>query len=120
MVNIWKHGKYVDLWSLVHFLAGFLLGGLFYFLGTTFLWALAYSLILMLIWEIFEAATRIIEPSLNVVFDVLMGLAGFFLAALIYFYYQINFSLPLNLTVLAFALILALWGFLDFLKRGYR
>jgi hypothetical protein len=119
-MEIWKHGKFVDLWSVVHLLAGFLLGGLFYLLGSQFLWSLIFALSIMLLWEVFELATGIIEESLNVIMDIIIGLAGFLLASWLYFLYGAPLDLSLNLTVLASTVTLALWGFIDFLKRGYR
>lgn len=119
-MDIWKHGKFIDLWSLVHFLSGYLLGDLFYLLGSSFVWSLVFSLMIIVIWELFELAAKIIEPSLNVIFDILIGLAGFFLSALIYFYLDLNFDLSLNIAVLILTLVIALWGLIDFWQRGYR
>ena len=117
-MNIWKHGKYLDLWSLVHFLSGFLLSGLFFWLGFSFIWALAYSTLLLILWEAFEFIIKIIEPSVNVTVDILIGLAGFFIAAWFYFL-RGEFDISMYLAVVSMTLALSLWGFLDFLKRGF-
>lgn len=119
-MDFWKHGKYVDAWSAVHCLSGFLLGGAFYWLGTSFFWSFVFSMLILLLWEGFEAATKIIEPSINVGVDILIGLFGYFLAAYLYYTRGMEFDSSLYLTVLAATAILALWGFVDFLKRGYR
>lgn len=119
-MDIWKHGKYADAWSVVHFLAGFLLSASFYWLGASFVSTLAFSILLMAVWEIFEWATGIIEPSPNVGFDIFIGLAGFILAALLYFWQGLTLNPSVFFTLLALTLLLALWGFVDFLKRGYR
>ncbi|OHB10225.1 MAG: hypothetical protein A3G05_01965 [Candidatus Zambryskibacteria bacterium RIFCSPLOWO2_12_FULL_45_14] len=118
-MDIWKHGKYLDLWSLVHFLSGFVFGGLFYWLGFGFVWAFIYSALLLILWEVFEFFIKIIEPSLNVAVDIFAGLVGFFLAAWLYFL-ETQFNLTLYLGIVALTLLLSLWGFLDFLKKGYR
>ena|SRR3989344_2277427 len=118
-MDIWKHGKYLDLWSFVHFLSGFVLGGLFYWLGFGFLWAFIYSALLLILWEVFEFFIKIIEPSVNVTVDIVIGLVGFFLAAWFYFL-KTGFDLPIYLGGVGLTLLLSLWGFLDFLKRGYR
>ena len=118
-MNIWKHGKYLDLWSLVHFLSGFLLCGLFYWLGLGFIWAFVYSTFLLILWEAFEFIIKIIEPSVNVTVDILIGLIGFFLAA--WFYFLSNkFDASIYLALVGITFAISLWGFLDFLKRGYR
>ncbi len=118
-MDIWKHGKYLDLWSVVHFLSGFVLGGFFYWLGAGFLSALIYSTALLILWEVFEFFIKIIEPSANVVVDVLVGLGGFFLAAFFYFL-KAEFNPYFYLAIVGLTLALSLWGFIDFLKKGYR
>jgi hypothetical protein len=118
-MDIWKHGKYLDLWSLIHFLSGFILCGLLYYLGFSFFWAFMYSALLLILWEVFEFFIKIIEPSVNVVMDIIFGLVGFFLAAWFYFL-RTEFDISLYLTVLGITIVLSLWGFLDFLKKGYR
>jgi hypothetical protein len=118
-MSIWKNGKPIDLWSLVHFFSGFLLGGLFYWLGTEFLYALGLTLFLLVLWEGFEYATRIIEPIPNVAADIIIGLTGFFIASWLY-HSQITFDPGIYLTLLATNIILGIWGFLDFTKRGSR
>jgi len=118
-MDVWKHGKYLDLWSLVHFLSGFVLGGFFYWLEFGFWWAFIYSALLLILWEVFEFFIKIIEASWNVTVDILVGLGGFFLAA--WFYYsRSEFNLYLYLAVVTATMALALWGFLDYLKKGYR
>ena len=118
-MDIWKHGKYLDLWSLVHFLSGFVLGGLFYWLGFDLMWAFIYSTLLLILWEVFEFFIKIIEPSVNVTLDILVGIIGFFAAAWLYFI-ATKFNLSLYLGVVGLTILFSLWGFLDFLKRGYR
>ena len=118
-MDVWKHGKYFDTWSIVHFLSGFLLAGIFYRIGYEFMRALLFSALILLAWEVFEWVIKIIEPSTNVVADIVIGLAGFFAGA--YIYYEMNRSFELyHFTPLALVVILSLWGFMDFLKRGYR
>ncbi|MFZ2763742.1 MAG: hypothetical protein WAX80_01745 [Minisyncoccia bacterium] len=118
-MDIWKHGKYLDLWSLVHFLSGFVLCGFFYWLELSFLWAFIYSALLLVLWEVFEFFIKIIEPSWNVTVDILVGLLGFFLAAWLYFL-RSEFDTSIYLAVVLATITLALWGFLDYLKKGYR
>ncbi len=117
-MDIWRHGKYLDLWSLVHFLSGFLLCGLFYWLGVSFLWTLIISTALLVLWEVFEFIIKIIERSVNVVVDIIVGLLGFFLAAWLYFF-KPGFDPYLFSSIATFTFFLALWGFLNFLKKGY-
>lgn len=119
-MDIWKHGRYVDLWSLVHVLSGALLGSGLFGLGYGLMTVIVLSLFLLAAWEVFEWAVRIIEPSPNVLVDMLAGALG--MGAACYWHYALanGFSVP-QFTVLLFAtLALALWGFLDFHFHGYR
>lgn len=118
-MDIWKHGTYVDTWSIVHFASGFLLSGAFFAFGYDFTVALIASLLLLLLWEVFEWVIKIIEPSINVLVDIMIGLAGFFVGS--YLYYQTGIPFEVSFyTILIGTIILAAWGFLDFLKKGYR
>lgn len=119
-MDIWRHGRYVDLWSLVHFLSGVLLALGFYGLGFGFMAALMFSLILLIAWEVFEWAIRIIEPTPNVLIDIVIGALG--LGAGLWWHY--GFAQPFSpgaFTLLLIATLgLSLWGFIDFHFRGYR
>ena len=119
-MDFWKHGRYLDGWSVVHFLSGFVLGCLFYWLGLGFPSAFIASLACLFAWEGFEAAIKIIEPSPNVFVDVIVGILGFFLAAHLYFFGGAPFSPVLCFIALAATVILSFLGFRDYLKRGYR
>jgi uncharacterized membrane protein YeaQ/YmgE (transglycosylase-associated protein family) len=118
-MDIWKHGKYVDTWSVVHFLSGLLLVGFFYKIGYEFIPALVFSTLLLLAWEVFEWIIKIIEPSVNVMVDIVVGLAGFFVGAYLY-YVREAYSETLFYSALAVTVALAAWGLMDFLKKGYR
>ena len=119
-MDIWRHGRFFDLWSLVHFLSGVLLALGFYGLGFSLGATIAFSLALLIAWEVFEWAIRIIEPTPNVLIDVLIGLGG--LAAGIGWHYFLAqpFNPSLFIMLLVAALGLSLWGFIDFHFRGYR
>lgn len=117
-MDIWKHGTYVDTWSIVHFLSGFVLAGGFYFYEVPLVTALTISVFLLLLWEVFEWAIKIIEPSINVVVDIIIGFVGFVIGS--QFFYGIGLPLTYFYSALGLTIVLAAWGFLDFLKRGYR
>jgi len=118
-MDIWKHGIYVDTWSIVHFLSGFLLCGFLYKAGYGIILAGIFATLLLLAWEAFEWVLKIIEPSVNVAVDILIGLAGFALGAYLYYGTEQPFEASFY-PVLAVTVLMALWGFFDFLKRGYR
>jgi len=118
-MDIWKHGKYVDTWSIIHFFSGVLLAGVFYIFNYSFIEALIFSFVLLVAWEGFEWVISIIEPSVNVAVDLLVGMLGFLCGAYFYYMFQIPFSISFySVAFVTFAL--AAWGFIDFKQRGYR
>lgn len=117
-MDIWKHGTYVDTWSIVHFLSGFLLAGISLKLGLGIVTALLISTVLLVSWEAFEWLLKIIEPSMNVMMDIIIGIAGFFTGAYLMMNYQ-GFEWVFYVALVA-TVGLSLWGFFDFRKRGYR
>ena len=119
-MNTWKHGQYVDLWSLVHLLSGSLLCILLASLGLGFLLALLLVTALLCLWEVYEWLLKILEVPTNVAADLVIGMAGFLLAA--YWHYFLGNAFPLGV-VLALGILtalLSLWGFSDLVRRGYR
>lgn len=117
-MDIWKHGTYIDLWSVVHLLSGFILAGLFSFFEVSFVVAIIISIFILLLWEVFEEVTKIIEPSINVVIDIIIGFSGFLVGA--YMFYVLKQPAVYAVIAALCAVGLAAWGFFDFLKRGYR
>jgi hypothetical protein len=100
-------------------LSGFLLAGIFYSTSYTFVQALVAAFIALVAWEVFEWVLKIIEPSMNVLVDLVVGMLGFLCGAYLYYVVQIPFAISFYGAV-AITLSLAAWGFIDFLKRGYR
>ena len=116
-MNIWKRGKYFNMWSIVHFSSGVLLGGASYGLGLKFLWAAIISIALILVWEVIEWIIGIIEPSPDVFTDIVLGLVGFSLAAFYYYYLNKEFNLTALVTLFTLTLGLALWGLIHHLSK---
>jgi hypothetical protein len=78
--DIWREGKYLDLWSAVHFLSGASLGLGFYFLrflniGVT--GSIVIVFLLLVAYELWEAMVRIAETPQNRVLDVVVGMVSF-------------------------------------------
>lgn len=75
--DLWREGKWLDLWSVVHLLSGLSLG-----LGISYIdvGALASSLLVFLLltsYEMWEAMVRIEETPANRCMDVVVGMVGF-------------------------------------------
>ncbi|MBU2545271.1 hypothetical protein KKC65_02365 [Patescibacteria group bacterium] len=116
-VKIWSEGKCLDLWSVNHFLGGFLLGYVFVYLGFCFWIVFLGTLLFMSAWEIFEMTEGVEEYICNKLFDVVTGLAG-----LLVFYVLIlnidSYSLFL-LFIFSSTIFIALevWGYLAYRIR---
>lgn len=119
-MDTWKHGTFIDLWSLVHLLSGILLGVLFYAFGFSLSGSLLYASLLLIAWELYEWLIGILEPSVNVAVDLAIGLFGLGLSA--YWHYGLGMPFDYRITgTLGFLLMgLSVWGFIDFVRRGYR
>jgi hypothetical protein len=120
MIDIWQHGKYVDTWSIVHFFSGILLGMAIFLMGIEFVSALILILTLMFLWEGVEWFIGIVEPWRNVLGDLVTGTLGFLASAYYHYYLSFEFSGIIFYPLLVLTLALSLWGFFDYLKRGYR
>ena len=78
--DIWREGKWLDLWSVVHFLSGLSVAlGLSVFdfgLWPTFI----IATLLFIAYEMWEAVVKIEETPQNRFMDVIVGQASFLLA----------------------------------------
>jgi len=119
-MDIWKHGTYIDLWSIVHLLSGALLASVCYFLGFSFFWSAVITFALVVFWEWFEVIIKINESRKNVLMDIIIGMAGFYILGYLHFIKSWPLSIQFFCSLLFVTLGLSLWGFADFVKRGYR
>ncbi len=119
-MDIWKHGRWVDAWSVVHFLSGFFIALLFYTIGFSVLLTMLCTLAALILWEIYEWLLGILETPYNVATDIVLGALG--AGGALYLYFFRGQSLPewLLLLLFFFMLFLSVWGFWDQYKNGYR
>ncbi len=75
--DIWREGKYLDLWSVVHFLSGCSLGLGLYFLDFGQAASIVIAFILLVAYEMWEAMVKIEETPQNRVLDVVVGMTSF-------------------------------------------
>jgi len=110
-IRIWEGERYFDIWSLNHFLSGFVLSGFFIFIGLSLWVAFVLSFVIMLSWEIYERTNNFLkEPLGNQVLDVITGLAGFFIMYYLVISGKFENSTLFITTFVSF-LILETWGF---------
>jgi len=109
--DVWREGKWLDLWSIVHLFSGILVGLGFYFLGFGALSSSALALVSLIAYEMWEMLARIEETPTNRFMDVVVGMAGylpaFFLAAPALSQMQLVFSFT---TLLAVDVIMSIFG----------
>lgn len=116
----WTNKKYFDLWSVNHFLAGTLLGGIQFLCNFNFVLFFAFSLFLMIAWEVYEILAGVQEKWHNRVVDVLLGVVGFF-----FFYYLFSFfSIKANILIFTISAItwisLEIWGYMAYRKNHHK
>ena len=75
--DAWREGKWIDLWSVVHFLSGATMGFFPRYLGLNAFAAYSIAFLLMVSYEMFEALVKIEETPENRVMDVVTGMASF-------------------------------------------
>lgn len=75
--DIWREGKYLDLWSVPHLLSGATLALAAHFVGFPLVPTYVIALLLLVAYEMFEALAKIEETRMNRVLDVVVGIASF-------------------------------------------
>lgn len=77
----WQKGKAFDLWSIPHFLFGILTAFLPALTDLSFLTALALTIILGMLWEIYEKFVDIKETIQNSLLDIILPIVAFTLTS---------------------------------------
>ena len=75
--DIWREGKYLDLWSVPHFLSGMAVGFALFFLEYSANAAFVIAFLLLVAYEMFEVIAKIEETRWNRILDVVVGMASF-------------------------------------------
>ncbi len=75
--DIWREGKWVDLWSVVHFLSGSSTAFAIAWLGFGFQASALIAFLLFVAYELWEAMVKIEETPQNRFMDVVVGMASF-------------------------------------------
>ena len=75
--DVWREGKWLDLWSVVHLLSGLSLGFGVPYLHLGALASFLVVLLLLVSYEMWEAMVRIKETPTNRLMDVVVGMVGY-------------------------------------------
>jgi hypothetical protein len=86
----WQKGRAFDLWSIPHFLFGILMALVSPLIDISFLTALALTVILAMLWEIYEKFVDIKETIQNSLLDIILPIVAFTLTA------QLLLAFPLH------------------------
>jgi len=116
--GLWKKAKFLDLWSVIHFVCGLVLGSIAILFIGSFGLAFLVVFVVMTVWELYEFKTGIIEEVPNKILDVVVGLIGFVVFYLwLYpsFVYSFNVSFLILSALLFF--FLNVWGVAAKLKN---
>jgi membrane protein implicated in regulation of membrane protease activity len=109
--DIWREGKWLDLWSVVHFLSGACFGFGMYIVHFDAVASVFLVLLSLVAYELWEAMVRIVETPQNRVMDVVVGMASF-LPTFFFFVPSLSASelLPAFVAVLAINIALSYFG----------
>ena len=77
--DIWREGKWLDTWSIVHFLSGVTIGFFPQYLGLDTFSSYFLVFLLLFSYEMFEALVKIEETPQHRFMDVVVGMASFIL-----------------------------------------
>lgn len=81
--DAWREGKWLDLWSVVHFLSGISIGLGLYFLQFGTLASIVCTFLVLISYEMWEMLVQIAEAPTNRFMDIVVGMVGFLFAFLI-------------------------------------
>jgi uncharacterized membrane protein YuzA (DUF378 family) len=113
MSDPWREGKYLDLWSVVHLHAGFLLGWLLFRLGLSIVPTVGWTLLALASYEVVELVAGVKERASNRLVDVGVGLVGLALADRVR---AVDLEIVVPLVATSFA-VLNLAGWLAWRRR---
>jgi len=77
--DLWREGEWLDLWSVVHFFSGSLIGLGFYFLHVGAFAGVMLALTLLIAYEMWERLMQMEETFANGCMDVVVGMFSFLL-----------------------------------------
>lgn len=104
VLTSWGGAQYVDLWLIVHLLAGLSLGYFLRNLGFTILQAFIIICVVLVGWELYEWLAKIPEPWTNSVLDMAAGFIGIWLS------YRIFLSGTPSKNIALSLLLLLVWS----------
>jgi hypothetical protein len=99
--DIWREGKWVDLWSVVHLLSGASMAFIIYRLPFNTVASVVIALLSLTAYEMWEMIVQIQETPMNRFMDIVVGMVSFLP---VYFLLAPRFSTTLYILVFGFVL----------------
>lgn len=112
--RVWNKGKYLDLWSVNHTLAGSVIAWPLYKFGVPLIYNFALAMILIVGWEVYEITHDIKESWQNRSTDILTGVVGFFFISNFVIRWNHATQYWVYFTILIVWLVLEIWGYLAY------
>ncbi len=119
-INIWAEGEFIDLWTVIHFLTGILLGftPFIFNFPIPLISIFVVVLVLLVLWEVFELIRKIRETLGNRFVDILIAVVGFTLTIFVYRILEPEFAHIIGIIILVIYLTLGLSGWLAYEVRS--
>lgn len=117
-LEIWISKRAFDMWSLNHFLLGAVLAGILMNTKLDYINGFILAILIMVGWEFWEIFRKMKESLLNRIFDVLLGISGFYFMQLFALFFSRNLF-PFLIVFISY-LMLELWGCWAFKKESKR
>jgi hypothetical protein len=117
----WEKGEGLDLWSIPHFVFGILTALAPAFIGISTKTALIWTIILGLLWEVYEKLAHIEETVLNSLFDIILPLAAFAITTYLLTRFPIYTDTQRIIGVVVFIIYIAIntLGWMAYRKRKH-
>lgn len=116
----WQKGRAFDLWSIPHFLFGILMGFLPSLVDyISFSLALVLTLVLAILWELFEMGIGIRETVLNSLLDIFLPIVAYIVTSYVllsYSYHREDLGVVM-IAVLVLYLFTNISGWLAYRRR---
>ena len=111
--DYWVEGRYVDLWTIPHILAGVVLAGFLNWFSLSFWSNIIISMLIIIGWEFFELYMLDIHEHIpNKIMDVLTGLIGFLGMHYFINIFSIGPIIPYLIILTIIYISFNIWGYL--------
>jgi FtsH-binding integral membrane protein len=98
-------GRFIDLWSIPHFLTGVVIALIIVFFGQSFMTGFLVTMAVAIAWEIFEILIKVHEINTNSITDIFVALIGY----CIFFYLPKVLSLERKEVVILLGVCIAIF-----------